>query len=219
MSQLVREKKAPPWKADGGFVATAAIENAPAAHEECEPTQAEKNLAFAKMSAPERRRAIARDVKAQIAAGRYTPEHMIYVNVKRGALNARLNTAMHGDVDCAVCGVGAIFVSTMLLSQARMTLAEVRDFSFVYDDDRGFPDGRKEIRRHFGPAQLALIELAFEGHLGFVGDCARYMVPRSTIDRAYDFHEKHEPLNGEAASSRMLEAIMDNIIEHGEFKP
>lgn len=187
----------------------------------------EKNEAFAKLSAEEKRVAIAKDVFGFIAARKIvaTPGVYFAAELPGGLAESSQACKLVAAVEsCQVCALGAVF------------MAAVDNANEVTLSDLGFEDGQFEVefdyfamrdylRRFFGSEQLLVIETAFEGrdvHMSLDGDkasAAMGMFQWNTCDKeickAYD----HDECSSTPAIYRM-EAIMRNIIaNNGEFIP
>lgn len=172
------------------------------------------NEEFAKLSPAERRRAVARDVLAQLDAKKYEAAHHVYTNSKLSHDNQAVFRSLSASegAACHVCGVGSVFVSTMVMANPETTLGQVRAADAVL----GNRAGRDQIRDVFNREQLAAIETAFEGNYygcsyGEMFD--RHGVMKPIAYRACDFNKEVE------GAEPRLRRIMENIVENGEFRP
>jgi hypothetical protein len=114
----------------------------------------ERNAAFRKLSRKERRTAIARDVVAQLDAGRYLAKARAYFKVRHGVAEKfdgdvqRIGAAR--DVSCSVCALGAGAVSRARLGDQ------------VAVDEGESLDAYEALRCAFSDVELYRMECAFE---------------------------------------------------------
>lgn len=164
---------------------------------------AKDNARFRKMTAAEKRVAIAQDVIAWVKAGALVPSEGGYVCPSNGyfAGMADRETQLR-DVNlgqCEVCAVGALFLAKAVRFDA-CTVGDWRSGQF-----------HDNLTDHFSEEQIALIECAFE--------CCRmgpfYNLPSDEDSGdALAFYRRYRTDKGR------LIAIMQNIIDHdGQFVP
>lgn len=208
-TQAQRTKSALTTGADPELVKTRALD-APKVVKEAPARMSREE--FEALSPPEQRRAVARDVLAQLEAGTYTAAHLLYAQVDlreeiadkiEQELGHRANSGA-----CFVCGVGSVFMSTMLMSNPTLTVAEVAKA----DAGLSGREEREKVRSTFGQKQLALIETAYEAGNSY-GSCSRYGLGDYMAGRADNFCKDKE------RGRPRLEAIMQNIVKYGEFRP
>lgn len=156
------------------------------------------NAKFKRMTAAQKRVAIAEDALKWIASGIFKPMSGVYLKQTDGKAMDRLFVAnpqaQLRTVDlgkCEVCAVGAMFVAKSNLFNA----VKVKDVG----------DYHEKLRQHFSETQLALIEAAFELTEG-VGP---YDAPEAAANRAVAFGARY------ANDTRRLKAILQNIIDNG----
>jgi hypothetical protein len=196
-----------------------------------------QNQQFRALPPAEKRVAIAKDVLKWLRAGKLTPCPGSYM----GPLDPNITDVVNG-FTCQACAIGAVFACSVEHGEAGGTVVHYLDGQ--WDDagqwvpDRqpvGF-DGTAMVNRLgglFTPAQLRLMEAAFEGRYNTrIGDLCRDLGRSegdAAVKRAWALFEKNksvlEPDGGQgpryqAAARRRLVAIMKNIIANGgEFKP
>lgn len=163
-----------------------------------------RNKAFNKLSKPEKRVAIAKDVIIALKAKKYIAKSGDYLNLnsKSGkdlfGVNINQELLCSDDVTCTVCAIGAMFTSKVAISNN-------------FDDYRPSDNEmRSHLSKYFSMPQLHLIESAFEGwEKGSTSISGN--IPN---DNHMIFEEKYPNDN-----DRMI-AIMENIVENkGTFKP
>lgn len=173
------------------------------------------NAAFKRLSASAKRVAIAKDVLAQLAARKYRATCGTYVDgldvSQNVADDVQLQEIVAGQQEsCDVCGIGSVFLSAVRLGDN----LKVGDALYDRDYDANFDESvmADKVREYFEPAQLALIETAFE---------------RSRIGMSEDWHEDDDAMERALkfgsryrSDTARLKAIMENIVENkGVFKP
>lgn len=161
-----------------------------------------RNKAFNKLSKPEKRVAIAKDVIAALKAKKYIAETGDYldINIKDNKdWNVNQESLCSNDVTCNVCAIGALFTSKVIISNNFNS-------DYIPSDDVM----RKELSSYFSMPQLHLIESAFEGwekgSTTFSGN-----IPNDNhMEYYFEYNDDND---------RMI-AIMENIVENkGTFKP
>ncbi len=192
------------------------------------------NEDFEKLSAAEKRVAIARDVIAALDSKK--------IRAMAGVYLAK-DTYTRGDEDCAVtpetlnpgkctaCAIGSLFMCQVQAGRVELQSAWTSYAAWTsYGAGHGyFSSGRMRdevLSRYFTGEQLGLIESAFERSGSFAYDDALCEWEEAQKAVAFgvrfggnpddDTGEAEELLNDEAR----LRAIMTNIIENnGEFRP
>ena len=173
-----------------------------------------RNADFAKLSKAEKRVAIAKDVLAQIAAGKYVAEAGVYVEtqipVTQQDSDKQVCDLIEGK-ECHVCALGSVFVSAVKFAD-KLTVGDVEEFPYVYDEDdpvnlNPFQSGY--LTQFFSRGQLGLMECCFER--GPAGD----------FSGAVDDMELPEQWGSSFEDDRdRLVAIMENVVRNGgTFKP
>jgi hypothetical protein len=159
------------------------------------------NIQFQKLTASEKRVAIAKDVIKQIRT------KQVVVKAKNGYVcNLQSNhpeLVRNVQSNCEVCGIGSLIVSLCKSFEPQITFdfAGERDGYYFLDDDAIRP----QLEKYFSTKQLDLIEGAFEGYAPFLDDIGR---------AAGLFGEQYEK------DELRLIKIMENIIENnGCFIP
>lgn len=163
---------------------------------------AKDNLAFAGMSRPEKRVAVAKDVLKWIELGKLNPKQMTYLVSDAGMQS------------CTACALGATFacltVKTNDLANQKEAVGAIGSSNHLYwnDDDAM----RTKLREVFTPQQVANIESAFEGdEFTCDNDTGGYAMPTR---KAVEFNA------GITDAAERLTRIMKNIIRNGgEFRP
>lgn len=118
---------------------------------------AKNNEAFKKLSAPQKRVAIAQDVIKQIQLKRYKPTKGDYVLFKNSqsrfkSIKTDIQTVFPEIENCNTCAMGACILS----------IAHLNDHLNGKDVTERTDAATKMIKEFFAPKQLALIETAFE---------------------------------------------------------
>ena len=172
------------------------------------------NAAFRRLSASAKRVAIAKDVLAQIAARKYRATCGVYVDgLKTEDVpgETQLQEIVAGQREsCEVCGIGSVFMSAVRLGD-NLTVGEALSVA-GYDSYVNESVMADKVREYFAPAQLALIETAFER--GPVGISEDWHQDSAAPERAIRFGNRYR-----SATAR-LKAIMTNIVENeGTFVP
>lgn len=164
---------------------------------------------------------IAQDVIAQIELKRYRPElgtwvepwaaNGNYVNtIAEFGENASIRELFLSDkiAACDCCALGAMFMSCTLYNNK--TTAEQFESETGWELAELVPERgtiSNGLNTFFSPAQLKLIEAAFEGNAG------AFHAPETKSAAVEKFYAEYEP------EERMI-AIMENIIKNnGTFKP
>lgn len=224
-------KKKPTKKTRKSVSNIAVLDKRKAAKQKLQRQILRRNKAFDAASSTEKRVMVAKDVIAQLKAGRFqaytqtwaTPrhkngtdlvdtwiDHLAFDDDPPAGRQAISELFLGKKIaECECCALGAIFMSCAVYSN-KTTVKDFVDETFDVDDrvevKNGFTSG---LSRIFSPAQLKLVEIIFEGgHGAFDSDSLQQ---RAVIDR---WNEKFpEP------KQRMI-AIMENIVKNnGTFKP
>jgi len=191
-----------------------------------------RNAKFKKMSAAQKRVAIAEDVLVQLNKNKYQAERGVYcdVNVKSFIPANRFNLGeddsfkkvelqpllLDGTIEsCEVCAIGSIFMSRVALGNEFKVDASRGYFNEEEADiDTSDLDSAvtaiKALKGIFTERQLRYIEFVFEGrNIGGMFDNES----RAFKDKVYDFHAQYD------TDDERLRAIMLNIIRNkGNFK-
>lgn len=169
-----------------------------------------RNKKFADASKAEQRVMIAKDVIAAIKASKYSAEQGTWVdildyNATKFEEGKELQAVIKDPAfSCNVCAIGACFTSAVKLGDNCKINEDMTLDRGVDIGNRGF-DKDPVIRRYFTPAQVSLIECAFELGGGWAGN---------TSDAAAAFGEKYD------YDDDRLVAIMENIVKNnGTFRP
>lgn len=179
-----------------------------------------KNEAFNKLSKPQKRVEIAKDVIAQIKAEKYAATFGEYIStydlsdimdnsVNKRSLQPLLLTKNYS---CSVCQKGALFLSTVRKRNKFLVRTS-------YDIPSSSDSIETEISDIFTKNQLDLMEVAFE--LEICGGATDnpyldngFRNPTKIAQKAIDFGEKYD-----YSKDRMI-AICQNLINNnGTFKP
>ena len=169
---------------------------------------------FAILSPAEKRRAIARDAIDQIRLQRFVAESGTYLFTPDlgGQVGRDLREVLlEQDRYCEVCGLGACFASMIRLENDLVLSNADLWSSCIMSRNAGAFLSR--LQRHFEPAQLELIECAFEisdeyTHVLSYDDEA--VVDAVVFGDKYDYSDKERLL-------AILTSIAEN--EEGEFHP
>lgn len=162
-------------------------------------TMARKQRAFKKLTAAQKRVAIARDVIAQLDLKRFKAEKMTYVWMNRSipytAADEQLCDRTAGE-KCTVCALGALFIAGVERAD-KVTVGQVgygnTPYSFGY------------LTKFFSEKQLTTVERAFE--------CWR----DDPVDPNRSGYDSDSPLAKLNSNDRMR-VIMSNIVKNkGRF--
>lgn len=171
----------------------------------------DSNEIFNKLSKAEKRVEIAKDVIARIKLKMIDAENGITVEIENFEDNNLINKEIINSNTCQVCAKGALFTAFV---------GRVNNFNkFFHEltDNRAKDSLHKKLNKLFSWKQLALIEVAFEGHQllnyddkGSLIILSEKVEDRATANYAYEFDNNDE----------LLIKICENIIENnGTFKP
>ncbi len=174
-----------------------------------------RNKAFQNISRAEKRILVAKDVIAQIKAGRFevATGGFVYMELPDSIKNTDSiqNLFITGEIpNCKCCGMGAVMMSCTLFKNKETVKDIEQDFEdlgiSVFDtDNHRFKNGLLGI---FSRPQLRAIELAFELGYGYCGENNNFDT------KCIEFGDKYEN-----EKTRLI-AIMENIIMNGGyFKP
>lgn len=187
---------------------------------------AKNNEVFAKLSKPEKRVMIAKDVLKMLKEERITATSGVCCQVKQSGIFQKEITKLTDEdgnglielskpfkhVDCRVCAIGALFVSGLnVFNQFEVDANEIEDDDYSHEKYRTNFDINDDafcdvIDRYFSEEQLQLIEVFFEGNNGLYKNY-------NYDDVAISFKNNHKP------EIRMI-LIMQNIIANkGTFVP
>ncbi len=115
-------------------------------------TQIKKwNESFKRLSKPEQRVAIAKDVLAQIKAKKYIPYTRDYIRLKFGSPTSGSVQKQFDEINCHVCAIGSLFMS-------KVKFTNKCDFENI-------PSGSeqaKQLEKYFSKKDIALMEYVFE---------------------------------------------------------
>lgn len=173
-----------------------------------------ENAKFKKLSKPEQRIAIAKDVIAQIKAKKFVAGHT-YFQLGKNELNPpqtyeavekklQLGECI-AQVGCEVCGIGSLFASAVLKNDK----LKFEDFYDVREQEVEY------LGKWFSKKQLDLVEVYFEQDLE-AGYGADYRDTHSWEDEIFPDH----PIVSEPDDDRRLIMIMENIVSNdGKFDP
>ncbi len=158
---------------------------------------------FTRLTAAQKRVAIAKDVLQQIRLRTMVPAHVGYfLWTDRNRIES-FNQESVKHCSCFVCGIGAGIVSGIRLFN-KVHVSENRGFAA-----EAFPIAKK----FFTAQQAALIEMAFEGSC-IMGNNANVEMSVSAYAKARKFYERH------TLPRERVQAIYQNIINNkGVFKP
>ena len=181
------------------------------------------NAAFEKLSPSDKRVAIARDVLAQLDAGRITAKTGVYIRsfdlvnlIDESAKDVQLQSLLSAVEECNVCALGSMFICGVNIAN-NLPVKRVT----TYGSEVSGSDAKKYLRRFFTNGQLGLIESAFE-----TGDMlSNYSrVPKrdyALLRAAIRFGELFDVEDENWMRDELrLRAIMENIIVNdGTFRP
>jgi hypothetical protein len=181
-----------------------------------------KNAAFAALSGPEKRVAIALDVIAALDAKKLTAESGTYARMKvEDGLplgNSAQDALAAGKIRCDVCALGAVFTCAV----ERLNELTVDEF----EGTRGPRKMHEYLGTHgvFDSHQLSLIESAFERDLFLHDEEDDYNSREfeAAIDFGRDFvvFPDEDDDETEFDADGCMRAIMQNIVKNkGEFRP
>jgi hypothetical protein len=182
---------------------------------------------------------VAKDVIAQVEAGRYTPKIGVYLILNRGASTEQsdyLSEAIQNGLDvkenfhlipngCAACAIGATILSCTHLGNKLK-------FSDLYAGSLGVKDLDKPVIHEllasvFSPEQLLMIETAFEGYnissYRYAKTLLRVDLEEYIIKKCNNFYKEHGGsiyFEKSVSVTDRLIAIYQNIIDNnGVFVP
>ena len=203
-------------------------------------TKKVKKVKFEKLTPPQKRVAIARDVLEQIRMGRYISSTGAYVSgllMKNGQERYHVSDkGIKGNFGkikkCEVCAMGACLMSITKFEN-KLTFGNIGSSMEQLKNDK-----TKELFASiFSPEQLLLIERAFEGNLGGTTVGANIFGLRegdffNQIEKCHDFYKKFNKSPKDSATSKEINdlrklneekrliAIMRNLIRNkGMFIP
>lgn len=170
-----------------------------------------KKKPFHRLTAAQKRVAVARDAIAQLNQGRFIADHGHYISLDRKTTEAevidqKLLTSRK-QITCRVCVTGAAALSYIRKFNRKTLPGEF----CMSQDVAGI------LSKVFTPAQLGLMEIAYEGQLhGMHFTCPDF----NAGQRAEDFREKYKGGTYAQADNDRVVAIFQNIIDNkGTFKP
>ena len=177
-----------------------------------------KNKAFNKLSKPQKRVEIAKDVIAQIKAEKFKPKNGVYYKGENFKKFKKIDSVqkillLPEAPKCSVCGIGAVMLSTVKKCNDLSTTKLLG----YWDNFQADALSKTVASKFFSEKQLDLIEACFErtteyGKEGNLLDWFGNRTP-ATVN-AIDFGNKYR-----YPTQRLL-AIMENIIaNNGTFKP
>jgi hypothetical protein len=181
------------------------------------------NAAFEKLSPSDKRVAIARDVLAQLDAGRITAEAGVYVRsfdlvnlIEESAKDAQLQNLLPEVEECNVCALGSMFICGVNIANK----LPVKGLT-TFEEEVSGSDAKKYLRRFFTNGQLGLIESAFETG-DMLDNYSRVSQHDANLLRAailfgqlFDLEDDYQ-----TGDELRLRAIMENIIVNkGTFRP
>lgn len=176
---------------------------------------AERNRMFTKATKAQRRVLVAKDVIAQLKAGRFTAESGVWligdtVDAASDKIDPSLQRAvLAGQVECTCCALGSMMASCVLFKNKLKTERVfesnlTQGISHFYDHD-------EDVRALFSDRQICLIECFFEG-----GDGA---MDYTSLTEREQRSAIHFIFLNENDNDR-LGLIMRNIVKNqGTFKP
>ena len=187
-----------------------------------------KKVPFSKLSKPQKRVAIAKDVIAQIKIGRYVANVGAYIDSINFKNDLEMGEMKNKDIqknfgkieNCTVCAMGACLMSATKFANK----LNFRDIGGSTDD----LDNKKVkdlFSKLFSPEQLLMIETAFEGEGESWNDESRVAYDLFNLNKGYfkgsDMLRASDSFgNGYEEDDEKLIAIMQNIIDNkGTFKP
>lgn len=174
-----------------------------------------RNAAFKAASKAEKRVLIAKDVLAQLKAGKYAADPGNWATVKAPSSDIEKSTEVCTIIDdprseCSCCALGALMLSEIRLND-NLKVGKV-DEDAIYNgevqiDHNGAGD---RLNRYFSDKQLRLMEIAFEQG---GGSCQARTEEEFRAEKKYD-DDRHED-----ADARLVK-IMKNVVKNGgTFKP
>jgi hypothetical protein len=183
---------------------------------------AKRNRVFEAATTAEKRVLIAKDVIAQIKARRYRPRLGTWAKAVTNDGRRTNPSFVFGEdasirelflskkiVACECCALGAMFMSCTLYNNKMTAEQFAEQLDYEFDVRVATPGGLSNgLNLFFSPAQLKLIEAAFEGNDG------AFSVTGCRAEKIAEWSARYEN------SLERLIAIMENIIKNnGTFKP
>lgn len=165
-----------------------------------------QNAEFNALTPAAKRVAIARDVIAQLTAGKYNARQGVYVQthieVTENNLKKDASLLLTQSESCTVCGIGGLVVSAICKADS-LPVKSLKYARVGYDLEISGPEAYKYLKKFFNQRTLNDIESAFEQHRFGVSNGA-----------AADFGEDVDDGN------ERLRLIMENIVVNkGRFVP
>jgi hypothetical protein len=185
----------------------------------------ERNKWFNSLSRNVQRVEIAKDVIAQLNAGKYRAINMNYFMASgRVEEGASLQEVVENN-DCSMCAMGAVFASKCRLGNDAVMKKGYNSYYHEVAQVTKITNPEEYVGDIFEEEQLRLMEVAFEGF-----DAAEYFekwygnydeetdqtsIDHIEYDRAIEFHEERERTH---TSTEIMIDIMLNIIDNdGKF--
>ena len=179
-------------------------------------TLSEKNKKFWKLSKPEQRVAIARDVIKQIDTGFYIAQQGTYLavgdfskNIVSEKFDRVLGSIKRQGGNCDVCGIGACFTSLVRLGDKVNTSDLISENLIESGDNFGDTVMKYKLKEVFTPVQLSMIECAFEKSTNFGSAPLEKRIAAENFGCINRFN----------STERLISIMRNIIINKGEFKP
>lgn len=170
------------------------------------------NAFFNGLTKAEKRVAIAKDVLAQIKAGRYQPAHC-YSLISNGDSNESFQKQFN-DVECRCCADGALLLS-MVKYKNVFTIGDLNGL-------RGSSTIWRSLAKVFTPRQLFFIECAYEQRRSsefYAAIVATDSLNFRPTEKDWDIVNQVSRYYLGSSTDRLIN-IMKNIVKNnGEFKP
>jgi hypothetical protein len=186
----------------------------------------ERNKWFNSLSRNVQRVEIAKDVIAQLNAGKYTAVNMQYFMVSGNIGDGSNLQEVVENANCSMCAMGAIFASKCRLgNDAVLKKGLYKSYYHEVDQVTKIVNPEEYVGDIFEEEQLRLMEVAFEGYDAaeyFFNEYGEYyenigesLIECYDYDRAMEFYGERERTH---TSTEIMIDIMNNIIDNnGEF--
>jgi hypothetical protein len=185
----------------------------------------ERNKWFSSLSRSAQRVEIAKDVIAQLNAGKYTAVNMQYFMVSGNIGDGSNLQEVVENANCSMCAMGAVFASKCRLGNDAVLKKDYNSYYHEATQSTKIVNPEDYIGDIFEEEQLRLMEVAFEGFDAgqyFENNHGKYdsysdetTIYHAEYDLAVEFYDERSRTH---TSAEIMVDIMNNIIENdGEF--
>jgi len=179
-----------------------------------------KNKTFKKLTKPQKRVAIAKDVLKQIKDKSLIPDRYNYL-IPASSFNfyesggEELSTVLYNE-SCRVCALGSVFACIIKKENDFI----IPNQSLRLEGDKYGADLRRRVRKYFSSLQMAMIESAYMRSAGyFIYEKIDRDKHLNIMNICEDYRSANN-VNSCMYNKKALNLIMQNIIDNkGTFKP